>query len=147
VALSRDAEPFRVRGVSSRAQYLDGVERLWFGDSDDGGRPQRHPVKYSAELRREGGSKRRVYTATTLNVSAGGCAIRIDGRIVADTVATLCIEYGSTPIELPVRVVWTDTDARGRVAGLAFNEPTPIQELAIESFITAETSTPSASPS
>jgi hypothetical protein len=130
-----------------RAQYLDDVERLWFGDPDDGGRRRRHPVNYDAELRPDRGSKRRAYTAKTLNVSEGGCAIRVDGRIVPDTVATLCIEYGATPIELPVRVVWTDTDAHGRVAGLAFNEPTPIQQLAIESFITAETAASSASPS
>jgi hypothetical protein len=96
-------------------------------------------MSYCAELRFDEDSTRpRVLTASTLNLSEGGCAVRVYGTVTPGMTGSLWIAFGSAPIELPVRVVWTGSEARGHVAGLAFDSLSEAQWLQVERLIRAQ---------
>ena len=122
-----------------RPSHLNSNDELPFEDFDAATRDeQRHIASYCAELRFDEDGQSRACTASTLNISEGGCAVRIYGTITPGSTATLWIAVGADPIALPVRVVWTGSEARGHVAGLAFDGLTGTQQLQIQGLIRAQ---------
>jgi hypothetical protein len=118
----------------------DDADDLLFAETDATARcARRHGMSYCAELRFDENGTTRVLTASTLNLSQGGCAVRVYGSVTPGSVATLWIAYGSAPIELRARVVWTGSEVRGHVAGLAFDDLTDARRLQIDRLIAAET--------
>jgi hypothetical protein len=129
--------------VLHRPWRLDNADGLLSAETDATARcARRHGLSFCAELRFDDDrGQSQSFTATTLNISEAGCAVRLYGTVTAGVVATLWIAYGSAPIELPVRVVWTGSEVRGHVAGLAFDDLNGAQRLQIARLIGAETRT------
>jgi len=128
-----------VHPVSDLAEFADGNARSLHETFNLASRDaQRHAVSYGAELRLEEGSATKAYTASTLNVSDGGCAVRVYGTLKPLAVGTLHIACGSIPIDVPVRVVWTAVDPRGHIAGLAFEALDGMQRHQIERLISTQ---------
>ena len=123
-----------------RPSHLNSDDELPFEDFDAATRDEhRHIASYCAELRfDESDATSRVLTASTLNISEGGCAARVYGSVTSGTLGTLWIAASSTPIALPVRVVWTGSEARGHVAGLAFDGLSGAQLLQVQGLIRAQ---------
>lgn len=129
-----------MRAVLYGRERFEAADDSLFAERDSAGRyEERHGVSYSAELRVDDvGAGSCAYTAATLNMSERGCAIRVYGAVASAMVATLHISCGSRPVDVPVRVVWTGTDARGHIVGLAFDGLTATQQAVIERLISAK---------
>jgi hypothetical protein len=66
-------------------------------------------------------------TAHLVNLSDGGAALRIYGRLDPGDHARLMIDVGCTPLVISVRAVWTRSLPEGRIVGVIFERMTGAQ--------------------
>jgi len=95
----------------------------------------RYMASYPARLVITHDRKRVPMSARLVNLSAGGAALRVYGHVVTGDQALLVIDVGRSPVDAPVRVVWTRHLPTGRMVGVAFETLIPDAHAAIAQLL------------
>lgn len=77
----------------------------------------------------------RTATGQIMDLSAGGCLIRIHRRVEAELAGRVHVEVAGKAIWLPVITRWVRVDAHGWMVGCAFDRPTAEKQRAISALI------------
>lgn len=74
-------------------------------------------------------------TAHLVNLSDGGAALRVYGRLEPGDSARLIIDMGHAPVVISMRAVWTRMLPGGRMVGVTFSRVTPDQQAVIAKLL------------
>lgn len=74
-------------------------------------------------------------TGQIIDLSEGGCAIRIHRPVEANLAGRVNVEIAGKALGLPVLTRWTCADSRGWTVGCQFDRPTPEKQRAIRMLI------------
>jgi hypothetical protein len=67
----------------------------------------------------------RSVSGTLIDLSEGGCCVRVDGRVDPNGDARVLLDVDGTPTWLPVRLRWAQPGSSGWMVGCEFDHPTP----------------------
>src|SRR5260370_936829 len=74
-------------------------------------------------------------TGHIVDLSEGGCAIRVHRPIDSNLAGRVNVEVGGRALGLPVLTRWARADARGWTVGCQFDRPTPEKQHAVRALI------------
>ena len=74
-------------------------------------------------------------TGQIIDLSAGGCAIRVHRKVDSGLVGRVHVEVAGRAMWLPVATRWVRSDAQGWMVGCEFDRPTPEKQLAIRTLL------------
>ena len=77
----------------------------------------------------------RTATGQVIDLSEGGCAIRVQRIVEAELAGRVLVEVARKAIWLPIVTRWVRRDLHGWVVGCQFDRPTPEKARAIRSLL------------
>ncbi len=98
-------------------------------------RHERVPFTAGVTLMLETGGSWHRYSGYMLDISLGGCALRVYSRVSADVRGRLRIEIGNTAMSLSVITRWAKAESRGWMLGTEFDRPSREQQVAIRQLV------------
>ena len=98
-------------------------------------RHERVPFAAGVTLMLESRGRWHRYSGYMLDLSEGGCALRVYSAVNANVRGRLRIEVGNSAISVCVVTRWAKAESRGWTLGAEFDRPTPAQQSEIRHLI------------
>jgi PilZ domain len=74
-------------------------------------------------------------TGQIIDLSSGGCAIRVHRKVDPELVGRVQLEVAGHSMWLPVTTRWARSEANDWIVGCEFDRPTPEKQLAIRTLL------------
>lgn len=74
-------------------------------------------------------------TGQIIDLSAGGCAIRVHRKVESNLVGRVHVEVAGKAMWLPVTTRWVRSESHGWTVGCEFDRPTSEKQLAIRTLL------------